>query len=163
MDKLKKISDKVHRKAKIQNQQPGKEQVMNPRPLVDDSKYIGSQKLLNKIAIITGGDSGIGHAIAIFYAKEGADIVISYLNERNDARQVKQHIESMGRKCLLIKGDVSKENICKKIVVKTIQTFGKIDILVNNAAQQFPQEKFEYITSKQLVKTFSVNIFPNLE
>lgn len=159
MDSHKKIAKKIHQKAKTQKRQPGKEHLMSPKPLVDDAKYKGSNKLLNKVAIITGGDSGIGHAIAIFFAKEGADVVISYLNEKKDAQIVKQQVESLGRRCLLIRGDISKERNCRTIVSKALKTFGKIDILVNNAAEQFPQKNFEDITAKQLLKTFSINIF----
>lgn len=159
MDKLKRVSRKAQRKSKTQPKQPGKEHTMSPLPFIHGSKYKGSNKLLNKVAIITGGDSGIGHAVAIFYAKEGADVVICYLNEDKDARLVKQQIENLGRNCLLLKGDVSKENICKKMITQAIKELGKIDILVNNVAQQFPQKKFESITRKQLVKTFEVNIF----
>lgn len=159
MPNLKFLSKKINKRAKTQSQQPGKQHKMNPRPLVDDANYTGSNKLLGKVAIITGGDSGIGNAVAIFFAKEGANLVISYLNETRDAKKVKQQIEALGRQCLLIKGDISKVNVCKKIISKTLKTYSRIDILVNNAGEQFPQDNFEDITPKQLFKTFNVNVF----
>jgi NAD(P)-dependent dehydrogenase (short-subunit alcohol dehydrogenase family) len=142
-----------------QDVQPGHEDVMNPAPKFDDTSYQGSGKLKNKVAIITGGDSGIGRAVAVFFAKEGADIVISYLDEQKDAEETKKHIEEQGQKCLLVSGDIGDESICEQIVKETIQSFGKIDILVNNAAEQHPQKGLENITSEQLERTFRTNIF----
>lgn len=153
----KKISRKISRLAKKQNKQPGIEHTMRPKPQVNAKKT--SQKLKNKVAIITGGDSGIGHAVALSFAKEGADVVIVYLNEHKDAKHTKKEIENIGRQCLLIAGNISKENVCKNVVKKTIKQFGKVDILVNNAAEQHPQDSIEKITAKQLVKTFSTNLF----
>ena len=142
-----------------QQTQPGIEAIMEPRPIFDNSCYIGSEKLKDKVAIITGGDSGIGRAIAVAFAKEGADIVISYLNEHQDAEETKEHVEALGRKCLLIPGDISDENFCKSIIYKTMETFKKLDILVNNAAVQYPQTSIDLITSEQLETTFKVNLF----
>lgn len=142
-----------------QNIQPGLEGPMTPDPIFIDPDYEGSHKLQDKVAIITGGDSGIGRAVAVAYAKEGADLVISYLNEDEDAEKTKTLIEAEGRRCLLIAGDISDEDFCQSLIRKTITTFGKIDILVNNAAQQFPQESIEDIDRRQLEKTFRVNIF----
>jgi NAD(P)-dependent dehydrogenase (short-subunit alcohol dehydrogenase family) len=142
-----------------QDVQPGHEDVMNPAPKFDDTSYQGSGKLKNKVAIITGGDSGIGRAVAVLFAKEGADIVISYLDEQKDAEETKKHIEEQGQKCLLVSGDIGDESICEQIVKETIQSFGKIDILVNNAAEQHPQKGLENITSEQLERTFRTNIF----
>jgi NAD(P)-dependent dehydrogenase (short-subunit alcohol dehydrogenase family) len=142
-----------------QNQQPGLETEMNPKPVADDSDYSGNGKLKNKVAIITGGDSGIGRAVAIAYAKEGADLVIAYLNEHEDANQTKASVEAHGRKCLLIAGDIGEETFCKQIVQKTIDTYGKLDILVNNAAEQHPQDSIEKISKEQLERTFKTNIF----
>lgn len=145
--------------AQKQDKQPGLETLMNPRPIFEDPECKGSDKLKDKVALITGGDSGIGRAIAIAYAKEGADIAIVYFDEHQDAEETKNIIEQKGRKCLLIPGDVSDENFCVLAVQKTIETFKKIDILVNNAAVQFPQNSIEDITTAQLEKTFKTNIF----
>ena len=116
-------------------------------------------KLANKTAIITGGDSGIGRSVAIYFAKEGADVAIVYLNETADAEETKQLVEAEGRKCLLFSGDIGSEDFCKEIVKKVISGFGKVDILVNNAAEQHPQNSLLNITSAQLEKTFRTNIF----
>ncbi|HEY9810157.1 MAG TPA: SDR family oxidoreductase [Halomicronema sp.] len=142
-----------------QAQQPGRESEMTPRPKSDDFHYKGSAKLLDKVAIITGGDSGIGRAVAILYAKEGAKIVIVYLNEHNDANETKRLVQELGRPCLLIAGDLGDEEFCKLVVEQTIDTYGKLDILVNNAAEQHPQESLENITAEQLERTFRTNIF----
>ncbi|MED3562112.1 SDR family oxidoreductase [Bacillus xiapuensis] len=142
-----------------QNHQPGVEGKMNPRPVSVESNYQASGKLTGKIAIITGGDSGIGKSVAIYFAKEGADVAIVYLEEHQDAEETKQLIEAEGRRCLLFSGDVGSEDYCKDVVNKTIDTFGKIDILVNNAAEQHPQKSLLNITAAQLEKTFRTNIF----
>lgn len=142
-----------------QNHQPGLESEMNPKPNSVDRQYKGSGKLLGKVAIITGGDSGIGKAAAVCYAAEGADVVIVYLNEHDDAKETMRLIEKEGRRCLLIAGDVGEEAFCQEVVRKSISTFGKLDILVNNAAEQHPQESIENITQEQLEKTFRTNIF----
>jgi NAD(P)-dependent dehydrogenase (short-subunit alcohol dehydrogenase family) len=142
-----------------QYHQPGIESEMNPLPISVDPNYKGSGKLSNKTAIITGGDSGIGKSVAIYFAKEGADVVVVYLNETADAEETKQLIEAEGQKCLLFSGDIGHEDFCKEIVKKTIERFGKIDILVNNAAEQHPQKSLLNITSAQLEKTFRTNIF----
>lgn len=137
---------------------PGKESKMEPRPDFQP-EYIGSGRLKNKIAFITGGDSGIGRAVAVLFAKEGADVAIVYLNEDDDANETKVNVEKHGRKCLLIATDLSKENNCRKAVEKAIAVYKKIDVLVNNAALHWPVEKFEDISSEQLLATFSTNIF----
>ena len=142
-----------------QTKQPGSESAMKPKPKSDDIKYKGSQKLTDKVALITGGDSGIGRAVAIFYAKEGADVSIVYYNEHEDAKETKKLVEKEGRKCLLIPGDLAQESFCKKSVTETIKTFKKLDILVNNAAVQKPQKSIENIDAAQLERTFKVNIF----
>lgn len=144
---------------KKQYQQPGIEAVMKPKPKVNDIKYKGSDKLKNKVAIITGGDSGIGHAVALFFAKEGADIVIAYLNEHKDAKKIKKQIEALGRKCVLMAGDLSKEPFCQKVVKNTIKQFGRLNILVNNAGEQHPKDNITDISAAQILKTFSTNIF----
>ena len=132
---------------------------MKPRPKAVDEKHHGSGKLRNKVAIITGGDSGIGRAVAVAFAKEGADIAIVYLEEHKDANETKSLVEEKGRRCLLVSGDVGHEDFCRKAVGQIINEFGKIDILVNNAAEQHPQESIEKITEKQLERTFRTNIF----
>lgn len=142
-----------------QNQRPGIEKEMVPRPVFKDQAYKGSGKLMGKVAVITGGDSGIGRAAAICYAKEGADLVISYLKEDADALETQKLIEAEGRKCLLIPGDVGDEALCQSIVQQTVDTFGQLDILVNNAAEQHPQNKIEDISRDQLERTFRTNIF----
>src|SRR3954470_10829483 len=121
--------------AQHQNHQPGIESEMNPLPISVDPNYQPSGKLAGKTAIITGGDSGIGKSVAIYFAKEGADVAIVYLNEHQDAEETKQLIEDEGRKCLLFSGDIGSEDICKDIVSKTMNEFQKLDILVNNAAE----------------------------
>ncbi|WP_079508051.1 SDR family oxidoreductase [Mesobacillus jeotgali] len=142
-----------------QDHQPGTEPEMNPEPKSVDENYKGSGKLSGKVALITGGDSGIGKSVAIYYAKEGADVAIVYLEENNDAQTTKELIEAEGRKCLLLAGDVGSEQFCKDAVKQTIEQFGKIDILVNNAAEQHPQKSLLDISAEQLEKTFRTNIF----
>jgi NAD(P)-dependent dehydrogenase (short-subunit alcohol dehydrogenase family) len=142
-----------------QDRQPGVESEMTPKPKSLDRKYKGSAKLQGKAAIITGGDSGIGKAAAICYAAEGADVVIVYLDEHEDAKETKRLIEEAGSRCLLIAGDVGNEAFCKDVVRQSVEKFGKLDILVNNAAEQHPQETIEDITQEQLERTFRTNIF----
>jgi len=137
---------------------PGDQQQMIPQPISENNEK-GSGKLEGKVAIITGGDSGIGRAIAIAFAKEGADIAIVYLKEHQDAEETKRLVEEKGKKCLLISGDIGQENFCETIVKNTISSLKKIDILVNNAGEQHPQESIENITEQQLEKTFRTNIF----
>jgi NAD(P)-dependent dehydrogenase (short-subunit alcohol dehydrogenase family) len=139
---------------------PGIEARMDPHPVFDDQKAKGSGKLRGKVAVITGGDSGIGRAVAILFAKEGADIVVLYLNEHKDAKQTQKIIEDdYGKKCYLIDGDISKEKFCKNAVKKIAKKFKQIDILVNNAAIHYEHESIMEITAKQLEKTFATNIF----
>lgn len=145
--------------AQHQNVQPGMEYKMNPLPLFNNPNYIPSGKLHDKVVIISGGDSGIGRAISVLFAKEGADIVISYLNEHEDANYTKQLVESYGRRCLLIPGDLRDEQLSTYIVNTTIDCFGKIDVLINNCGVQFPQNSILDISSKQLKDTFETNIF----
>jgi NAD(P)-dependent dehydrogenase (short-subunit alcohol dehydrogenase family) len=135
----------------------GKEERMVPQPVYEKEKDV--LRLRNKIAIITGGDSGIGKAVAIAFAKEGADVVIAYREDHKDAHATADRIKEIGQQCLLIAGDVGKPAHCKKIIQQTIRQFGKLDVLVNNAAVQFPQETLKAITDKQLKKTFEVNFF----
>lgn len=145
--------------AQHQDQQPGMESLMNPKPVFDNPNYIGSGKLKDKVAIITGGDSGLGRAISVAFAKEGADIVIVYLNEHPDANETKRLIEQKGRRCLSISGNIGNESFCNQVIEQTVQQFGKLDILVNNAAEQHVQNGLENITSEQMEKTFRTNFF----
>lgn len=142
-----------------QNRQPCLQTEMNPQPVSVSEQYKASGKLYNKVAIISGGDSGIGRAVAIHFAKEGADVAIIYLNEHEDAEETKRLIEQEGKTCLLIAGDVGDENFCKQAVKQTVDQFGKLDIVVNNAAEQHPQKSLLNITSQQLEKTFRTNVF----
>jgi NAD(P)-dependent dehydrogenase (short-subunit alcohol dehydrogenase family) len=140
-------------------ERPGHEYKMQPTPIFDDPKNKGSGKLANKVALITGGDSGIGKAVAIAFAKEGADIAISYLNEHDDAMDTKEAIEAYGRECLLIPGDISKERHCMAAVAKTYKAFQKIDILVNNAGTQVESKSLEELSTENLLRTFQTNKF----
>lgn len=142
-----------------QNHQPGIESEMNPLPKFESQNYAGSGKLKDKKAIITGGDSGIGRAVAVAFAKEGADISIIYLNEHGDAEETKRLVEQRGRKCLLIAGDIGDETFCKNAVNQSVKELGGLDILINNAAEQHPQQKIEDITQEQLERTFRTNMF----
>lgn len=143
-----------------QEHQPGVEKEMSPRPEYINPNYKAAGKLTNKSALITGGDSGIGRAVAIHFAMEGADIAIAYLDEGEDAKETKRLVEDTGRQCILFRGDISRKEFCDKIVKETTSTFGKLNILVNNAAQQYPQDDFLKISKHQLEKTFNVNILP---
>ena len=142
-----------------QTQQPGVETQMTPNPESVKANYVGSGKLAGKTAIITGGDSGIGRSVAIYFAKEGANIAIVYLNEDNDANTTKELIDKEGQKCILLSGDIGDEAFCQNVIQQTIQTFGGLDILVNNAAEQHVQTSILDITAQQLEKTFRTNIF----
>jgi len=138
---------------------PGSEQAMDPKPITDDPSYKATGKLKDKIVFITGGDSGIGKAVAILLAKEGAKIAVVYLNEHEDADETRSLIEQYGSECLLIPGDISKEAFCKEAVKQTVDAFGKIDILINNAAEQHVAKEITDIETENLIRTFEVNIF----
>ena len=144
------------RKAQSQAR-PGHQKQMKPQPVSEDNRP-GTGKLLNKVALITGGDSGIGRAIAILFAKEGARVAIAYLSEHNDARETQQRASAYNE-CIIIPGDLSKETHCRSVVNKTIKAFGTIDILVNNAAIHYEQPDFLKISSKQLTQLFANNFF----
>ena len=150
-------------KKKIRPQQkqrrPGLEEKMNPLPETTPIDYPKGGKLKDKVAIITGGDSGIGKAVALLFAKEGAKIVIAYLSETKDAKETKKEVEAYNVDCKIIKADLSKENQCKKIISETIKSFGKINILVNNAALHWDSESIEEISTEQLLRTFQNNFF----
>jgi NAD(P)-dependent dehydrogenase (short-subunit alcohol dehydrogenase family) len=147
------------RPAQHQAIKPGRQSSMIPQPLTDDPDYKAAGKLKGKIALITGGDSGIGRAVAIIYAKEGADVAIVYLNEREDAEETKRLVEAKGQKCLLLSGDVSHEAFCHQAIQKVIGTFGTLDILVNNAAEHWEEERLEKLNMRQMEATFRINIF----
>jgi NAD(P)-dependent dehydrogenase (short-subunit alcohol dehydrogenase family) len=144
--------------AQHQDKQPGNEYEMDPQP-VYDSDEPGLDRLQNKVAIITGGDSGIGRSVAIHFAKEGADVAIVYLDEHEDAQQTAEAVRKYGKEALLIPTDIADEKNCEVAVEKTINRFGHIDILVNNAAIQFEQHDIADISAEQLERTFKVNIF----
>jgi NAD(P)-dependent dehydrogenase (short-subunit alcohol dehydrogenase family) len=145
--------------AQHQDKQPGSQEQMRPRPLAEMQHYRGSGKLKGKVALVTGGDSGIGRAAAIGFAKEGANVAVAYLDEHEDAQETRRHIEAAGRECLLIAGDVSDSTFCTRMVEQVVASYGRLDILVNNAAQQFPQASIADISDEQLEKTFRINIF----
>ncbi|MEC2078041.1 SDR family oxidoreductase [Metabacillus fastidiosus] len=142
-----------------QQEQPGVESKMVPDSLTENPEYKGSGKLRGKVAFITGGDSGIGKAVALAYAKEGADVAIGYLDEHEDAEQTKLEIRAQGVQCLLVPGDIGDESFCQEAISKVVEELGGLDILVNNAAEQHPQQSIEDISADQLQKTFQTNIF----
>lgn len=147
-----------HMPPQHQDRQPGIEKEMRPRPIYDTEEP-GYGRLTGKVAVITGGDSGIGRAVAVLFAKEGADVVIAYLDEHEDAKQTAADVRKYGKEAILISADLSQEVNCKNIIDQTIEKFKRIDILVNNAAVQYEQENLEDISAQQLEYTFKVNIF----
>ncbi|EHA14584.1 MULTISPECIES: SDR family oxidoreductase [unclassified Halomonas] len=142
-----------------QDKQPGDEYAMHPEPEYIRESYRGTDKLLEKVAIITGGDSGIGRAVAVHYAREGADCTIAYLDEDKDAEETKRLVEAEGRRCLVLKGDVAEPDFCRDIVKRTLDHFGKINIVINNAAEQYDWDDITEIPDEQLLRTFQTNIF----
>lgn len=138
---------------------PGHEYKMNPEPEIIRKNYKGSGKLKGKIALITGGDSGIGRSAAVHFAREGADVAIIYLKEDKDAQKTKELVEKEGKECLIISGDLKDSRFCESAVKKCIKTFGALNIIVNNAAVQFPAEELEKVTAKKLHTTFETNIY----
>ncbi len=143
-----------------QQTEPGVETEMDPKPDHGETSYRGSGKLAGKKTIITGGDSGIGRAVAIAFAREGADVLISYLDEHEDARETARFVEEAGQKAVLIPGDISDEQHCKEIVSRAIQEFGQIDVLINNAAYQMSRDSLQEVSSEEWDKTFKTNIYP---
>lgn len=137
---------------------PGSQRKMEPYPDCGEQSYKGSGRLNNKIALITGGDSGIGRAVAIAYAREGADVAIAYLDEHDDAQETARWVKDAGRQCLLLPGDLAQKEQCESIVAKTVAQFGRIDVLVNNAAFQMTHFSLEEITDEEWVRTFDINI-----
>ena len=142
-----------------QDKQPGDEYAMRPEPEYIRESYRGTDKLRDKVAIITGGDSGIGRAVAVHFAREGADSVIVHLKETKDAEETKRLVEAEGRRCLVLKGDVAEPSFCREIVDRTQQAFGKINIVINNAAEQYDWDDITEIPDDQLMRTFQTNIF----
>jgi NAD(P)-dependent dehydrogenase (short-subunit alcohol dehydrogenase family) len=139
---------------------PGLEEEMHPSPVYDHEERAGSHRLYGRTALITGGDSGIGRAIAVMFAKEGADVAIVYLNEDTDAKETKQRVEAYGRNCILLRGDIKKEKFCRSAVQQTVKKLGKLEVLVNNAAIHYECKDLLMLNSKQMVETFQTNIFP---
>ncbi|CEG21694.1 General stress protein 39 [Planococcus massiliensis] len=156
-DKFEKIDEQVD--PQEQGRQPGFEKDMSPEPIYDDKDYKGAGKLEGKVALITGGDSGIGRAVAIAFAKEGANVAIAYLDEHEDAEKTVKEIESYGVKAFKSATDVSDVENCNQLVVDVISEFGQLNVLVNNAGKQFPQDDFLNISPDQLMETFTTNIF----
>ena len=155
-----KTMDKPKSFTEQEQSQPGKEHAMNPRPEIIRDSYRGSDKLKGKVALISGGDSGIGRSVAVHFAREGADVAIIYFEETEDAIATQDMIEKEGRKCLLIQGDVSAFEFCNSAVEKCVSKLGRLNILVNNAAIQFPKNTADEISESQFRKTFETNIFP---
>ncbi len=153
-----KSNTKAQRPAQTQSRQPGRQHKMRPEPVSILADYRGSGKLEGKVVLITGGDSGIGRAVALHFAREGANVAIVYLEETTDAEETKRGVEQEGRECLLVKGDIGKEAFCKGAIEKCVKKLGRLDCLINNAAEQHPQEELEKITEKQLLATFRTNI-----
>lgn len=156
-DKHKDFPQDIHDEK--QEQRPGRESEMEQKPVYDDDSFAGAGRLEGKVALITGGDSGIGRAVAVAYAKEGAKVFITYKEEGEDARQVKEHVESLGGEIEKLAGDIGDSSFCNDLVKKVIQRFGQLDIVVNNAAEQHPQDSLTDITDGQLERTFRTNIF----
>lgn len=142
-----------------QQQQPGHENQMEPRPQSAMAKYRPADKLAGKVALISGGDSGIGRAVAVAFAKEGADIAFTYLDEHDDAKETLRLLKAEGRRGLAIPGDIGNSDFCREVARRVVQEFGRIDVLVNNAAEQHMQENLEDISDEQLERTFRTNIF----
>ena len=150
---------KAVRPPQTQSRRPGVETKMDPQPVADRPENAGTGKLAGQVAIITGGDSGIGRAVAIAFAKEGANVAVLYLNEHEDAKETERLIREQGRDCLLLAGDIGQERFCEKAVAATMKRWGRIDIVVNNAAEQHPQKSLSDISAEQLERTFRTNIF----
>lgn len=145
--------------AQEQHRQPGRQSEMHPEPRSGEHRYLAAGKLKEKVAIITGGDSGIGRAVAVAFAKEGADLVVCYYDEHQDAKETCRLVEAQGRRCTLVSGDIGGEEHCEAIVKQALQTHSRIDILVNNAAEQHVSQKMEDIDTRQLERTFRTNFF----
>ena len=147
------------RPAQHQDRQPGRESEMVPEPITEDPDYRGADKLRGKVALITGGDSGIGRAVAIAFAKEGADLAIAYLDEHDDAADTKKRIEELGRRCITVSGDIGDPAFCEQLVRNVVDGLGGLDVLVNNAAEQHVRDSLLEISNEQLERTFRTNVF----
>lgn len=157
--KQEKKHDKKQRAPQHQDRQPGIESAMEPRPRFRGEEYRPAGKLVDKVALITGGDSGIGRAVAVHFAKEGADVAIVYLAEHDDAKLTAKAVEKEGRRALLIAGDIGESDFCHAVVEQTIEAFGRLDIVVNNAAEQHVATDLADISDEQLQRTFRTNVF----
>ncbi|WP_414043827.1 SDR family oxidoreductase [Macrococcus sp. EM39E] len=157
MDKFEKIEQEIE--GYTQDRQPGTEKDMEPRPIAEDENYKASGKLENKVALITGGDSGIGRAIAILYAKEGANVAIGYFNEATDANDTVNRLLEIGVKAKAYQHDLKSEDDCKQLINSIVSDFGTLNILVNNGGVQYPQESLLDISAEQIQETFATNIF----
>ncbi|MFO5969436.1 SDR family oxidoreductase [Pseudomonas aeruginosa] len=145
--------------AQHQDQRPGHESEMQPKPEFGSADYRPAAKLEGKVALVTGGDSGIGRAVAVAFAREKADVLLVYLDENEDAAKTREIIESLGRQCLAFAGDVADAGFCRQVVDTLRQKWGRLDVLVNNAGEQHPQARLEDISEEQWEKTFRTNIF----
>lgn len=150
---------KQHLPPQHQSHQPGHTGEMKPAPAATAPFYRGADKLKDKVALITGGDSGIGQAVAILYAREGADVAIVYLDEHDDAKETQRLVEQEGRRCITIAGDIGDRNFCQEAINKTVEKLGRLDILVNNAAEQHVCKDLSELSDEQLERTFRTNIF----
>ena len=153
------MTDKQTPPAQHQSERPGKEYKMHPEPIYYDDNYKPAGKLTNKVAIVTGGDSGIGRAVAMHYAKEGAKVAIVYLEEHQDAKSTVETLQAEGAQVISFAGDLAEQDFCDNVVNKVIEQWGRIDVLVNNAGEQHPKEALENISSEQLHRTFATNVF----
>lgn len=152
--------EKIKKFPKQEQTLPGHEYKMNPEPEIIRKNYKGSDKLKDKVALITGGDSGIGRSVAVHFAREGANVAIIYLKEDKDAKKTKELVEEEGKQCLIISGDLKNIKFCESAIIKCVKTLGTLNVIVNNAAVQFPTENFEKLTTKHLHTTFETNIYP---
>jgi NAD(P)-dependent dehydrogenase (short-subunit alcohol dehydrogenase family) len=158
-NKSKKDEEEVQRPEQSQDRQPGRQTEMVPQPRTENPSIKGSGRLEGRVAVITGGDSGIGRAVAVAFARERADVAVLYLEEEEDAKETARLVERKGCRCLLIKCDIGKKRECEEAILTVVETFGRLNIIVNNAAEQHPQESIEDISEEQLLKTFRTNIF----
>lgn len=159
MSNASRSDDKSPQRPPQSQEPPGDEAMMHPRPKFQRREYRGSGKLAGRVALITGGDSGIGRATAVLFAREGADVAIVYLSEDHDASETAALVEREGRRCLRLRGDLGQEKFCRHVVEQTVARFGRLDLLINNAGEQHPQPSLEDIDEAQLERTFRTNIF----